>query len=593
MVLHLRRLAPLLPIAAAAALVRAEAAPIRIDGEFMDWTAAPFAADAAGDGGESGVDFTRVDAADDDRRLYLRFDTTAEVQPDEGQEITLALDTDLDAATGAIIGPIGADLLWNFGSRSGIFFVGGLGVPVAHDDLGLFVGPTVSDTQFELALARDARPDGVTPLFPLDRFRFVLYHGIGTGDLLDASATPYVFTGGPVDVPSLSFARERSGDVRVGAYNIENDGLFSGGSRPAAQARLLAAVDADVWVITEVWGHDAAAVAAKLDEQVPLAPGETWNAVKRDAGNVVASRFPIVDSWPVLSGSRITAVLVDPRPALDTDLLVVANHWSCCTADAARQDQADGLIRFLLDARTPGGTLDLVDGTPIVICGDFNLVGWRRQLVTLLTGDIDDNAAFGPDSPPDWDGTPLEAADLRHPDELFAATWWDDNSSFYPGRLDWIFYTGSALELGTHVVVETRSMTDANLAANGLLVADTRAASDHAPVFADFRAPGGDGEPEPEPPYAGGTRLAVEPNPFRDATTVRFALGAAGAYRLTVHDVAGRRVREIESGEATAGPREATWDGRDARGRPLAAGVYFVRLQTAAGERTRRVTVLR
>ncbi len=593
MVLHLSRLASLLPLAAAVAWAPAAATPIRIDGEFTDWTGAPFAADAAGDGGASGVDFTRVDLSDDDRRLYLRFDTTVEVQPDEGQEITLALDTDMDAGTGAIIGPIGADLLWNFGSRSGQFFAGGIGVPVAHDDLGMFMAPTVSDTQFELALARDARPDGATPLFPLDRFRFVLYHGIGTGDMLDASGTPYVFTGGPSDVPSLSFARERSDDVRIGAYNIENDGLFSGGGRPAAQARLLAAVDADVWVITEVWGHDAAAVAAKLEEHVPGAPGETWNAVKLDAGNVVATRLPILASWPVLAGSRITAVLVDPRPALDTDLLVVANHWSCCTADAQRQDQADGLIRFLLDARTPGGTLDLVEGTPIVICGDFNLVGWRRQLVTLLTGDIDDNASFGPDSPPDWDGTALKAADLRHPDELFAATWWDDNSSFYPGRLDWIFYTGSVLELGTHIVVETRSMTDANLAANGLLRTDTRAASDHAPVFADVRAPGGDGEPEPEPPYAGGARLAVEPNPFRDATTVRYALGAAGAYRLTVHDVAGRRVREIEAGAAPAGPREAAWDGRDARGRALAAGVYFVRLETAGAERTRRVTVLR
>lgn len=578
---------------AAAAPGQADGSPVRIDGDFSDWAVPAFATDVAGDGGDSGIDFTRVDVSDDDRRLYLRFDTTREVQPDEGQEITLAIDADLDAGTGAIIGPIGAELLWNFGTRSGSFFTAAGSVPVTHDDLGLFMGPTVSDTQFEVAIARDAAPDGSTPLFPSDRFRFVIYHGVGTGDLLDASAVPYVFTGGAVDVPSLSFARERAGDVRIAAYNVENDGLFAGAARVAAQSRLIAAVDADVWVITEVWGHDAAAVAAKLEEHLPSAPGEAWHAVKRDAGNVVASRFPVLGSWLALPGSRITAVLLDPRPALDTDLLVVANHWSCCTADAARQDQADGLIRFLLDARTPGGSLDLVDGTPIVICGDFNLVGWRQQLVTLLTGDIDDNAASGPDSPPDWDGTALLAADLRHPDEYFAATWWDDNSPFYPGRLDWIFYTGSVLELGTHVVVETRSMTDANLAANGLLAADTRAASDHAPVFADFRAPGGDGEPEPGPPYAGGTRLAVEPNPFRDATTVRFALGAAGTYRLTVHDVAGRRVREIESGEAAAGPREAAWDGRDARGRPLAAGVYFVRLQTAAGERTRRVTVLR
>ena len=239
--------------------------PIQIDGEFADWTGAAFATDASGDGGASGIDFTRVDVANDGKRLFLRFDTTAEVQPDEGQDITLAIDTDLDAGTGAPIGPIGAELVWDFGTRSGVFFVGATAHSIAHDDLGLFVGPTVSDTQFEVAIARDAVPAAGTPLFAGGPFRFVLYDGNGTGDLLDASVVPYAFDGAAQAVPSLSFARAQPGDIRLASYNVENDGLFAGGTRAAAQNRLFDAIDPDVWILTEVWSHSAAQVAGQVE----------------------------------------------------------------------------------------------------------------------------------------------------------------------------------------------------------------------------------------------------------------------------------------------------------------------------------------
>ena len=55
-----------------------------------------------------------------------------------------------------------------------------------------------------------------------------------------------------------------------------------------------------------------------------------------------------------------------------------------------------------------------------------------------------------------------------------------------PGKLDWIFYTGSVLELHNHFVLETRSMTPANRLAWGVEATDTEIASDHAPVVATF-----------------------------------------------------------------------------------------------------------
>lgn len=581
-----RPLAPaLLAVALLAAPVLAGSQMILPDGDVSEWVGPPQVTDPSGDAGGSGIDFTGLSIANDDTRLFLRFDTAVEVQPDEQHEITIGLDTDNDAGTGYAIGTIGADVVWGLGVRWGQIIVNGNQFPIQHADLGLFVGPTVSANEFEIAFALDAAPAGA-PLFPGPVIRAAIWDDAGAnGDVIDGGGAPYTIDLAPTPVPSLALTREDPGHVRIAGYNVLSDGLFSGGGRGAAFGRLLNAIDPDVWVFCEVWSHTAVETANRVETLLPSGPGESWDAVKLDSGNVIVSRFPILDSWLILPGARLTAVLVDPRPRLDSDLLIIGNHWSCCTADANRQDQADALVAFLRDARTPGGALDLADGTPIVAAGDFNLVGWRSQLDTAVTGDIADNGTFGPDSPPDWDGSDFDTVRPRHPDARLAATWWDDASSFYPGTLDWMFYTGSVLEPRNRFVLETRSMTPQSLAAAGLNAGDTQQASDHAPVVADFTAAGG---PPSDAPAVGETRPGLRldrpsPNPFSSSASVAWSLPRAAVARLAVHDVAGRIVAVLEDGAFEAGAHESRWDGRDAGGGLAAPGVYFLRL-TSGGE---------
>ncbi|MGQ0721770.1 MAG: FlgD immunoglobulin-like domain containing protein [Candidatus Eiseniibacteriota bacterium] len=111
------------------------------------------------------------------------------------------------------------------------------------------------------------------------------------------------------------------------------------------------------------------------------------------------------------------------------------------------------------------------------------------------------------------------------------------------------------------------------------------------------------GLPEPQitaAPIAGGEsegpllRLgAGQPNPFRDRTTIEFALDRPGEVQLTVHDAAGRRVRTLVDGRRDAGTATAAWDGRDESGQPVAAGVYFLTLEGAGGSRSGKITLLR
>ncbi len=101
-------------------------------------------------------------------------------------------------------------------------------------------------------------------------------------------------------------------------------------------------------------------------------------------------------------------------------------------------------------------------------------------------------------------------------------------------------------------------------------------------------------------PGAGARVLALapcEPNPLRTIGRVRFSLpeAAAGGERvsLTVHGLDGARVRTLVDESLDAGEHEAAWDGRDDRGRPLAPGLYFTRLQWRGTGLTRKLTLTR
>ena len=84
------------------------------------------------------------------------------------------------------------------------------------------------------------------------------------------------------------------------------------------------------------------------------------------------------------------------------------------------------------------------------------------------------------------------------------------------------------------------------------------------------------------------------PNPFNASTTIGFSLPAPTACRLSVHDLQGRRVRDLVAREEMpSGRHRVAWDGTDAGGGELASGVYLYRLRAGEGIRTRRLVLAR
>jgi hypothetical protein len=82
------------------------------------------------------------------------------------------------------------------------------------------------------------------------------------------------------------------------------------------------------------------------------------------------------------------------------------------------------------------------------------------------------------------------------------------------------------------------------------------------------------------------------PNPFRDATEVRFVLAEEGPVSVSVFDVGGRLVRET-SIDATPGLQRIRLPARTDGGTSLGPGVYFYRVETGGTTSSGRMTVLR
>lgn len=88
-------------------------------------------------------------------------------------------------------------------------------------------------------------------------------------------------------------------------------------------------------------------------------------------------------------------------------------------------------------------------------------------------------------------------------------------------------------------------------------------------------------------------RCEVWPNPFNPRLQIRFQLPEADVGTVSIHDLAGHRLRLLESGPLDAGPVTLSWDGCDGRGCTLPGGEYLVVLETSRQRSTRKVTLVR
>jgi predicted phosphodiesterase len=104
------------------------------------------------------------------------------------------------------------------------------------------------------------------------------------------------------------------------------------------------------------------------------------------------------------------------------------------------------------------------------------------------------------------------------------------------------------------------------------------------------KSAGGEAAGVPNPPLRA-LLLPNTPNPFNPSTTLRYELLDALPVRLTIHDLRGRRIAAFSVGPQPTGRHSLLWDGRDLAGRPVATGIYMVRLRAGAAETARKIVL--
>ncbi len=564
---------------------------ILADGIFDEWTDYPILYnDAIGDGSFLGVDFGELQISNDDEFIFFLLEISAEINLQDLNDISIYLDTDDNANTGFDINGIGAELVYSFGTRFGFFYESGNSSQIFHNDIGLVSAPTVTSGRFEIAIKRDMTISGI-PVFQSDQLKIVFKDDTTNGDFLPAEneALEYTFSSDTSEpLPSYSIQKLHESDLRIISYNVLFNGLFDP-SRIPSFTRLFQATQPDIIGFQEIYDYSSAQVANQMESMLPSTTGQQWYHAKEGPDCHAISRYPILESALIPgynSNAGNGAFLID-LPGTEKDLLLIVAHPPCCGNNSGRQTEVDLMMEFLREAKEGNGPIPLEANAPIVILGDMNLVGDRRQLETLLTGDIDDESSYGPDFTPDWDGNDLLDSHPYITGLPFSYTWYDEGSSFSPGRLDYLIYSGSNLILQNNYSLFTPSLPLDSLNAFNLLGDDVVVASDHLPLVADFELTNLTSQKN-SPSKQNHGNLKIHPNPSYGLTEISFSIHQKDFVVIQLINQNGKEIIFLKQKNLNAGEHKFQINTST-----LPSGMYFIKMKTSEFTDSKKIIVLK
>ena len=99
-------------------------------------------------------------------------------------EFHLYIDADDNDVTGSYVNGIGAELEWNFGSRSGFAYLDDQQIEIYQNDLSLRIAPTITSSQFEIAIGRNSFPLTNYNSQTISNFRIIISEFDLGGDLI-------------------------------------------------------------------------------------------------------------------------------------------------------------------------------------------------------------------------------------------------------------------------------------------------------------------------------------------------------------------------------------------------------------------------
>ena len=551
--------------------------PIVIDGLWDDWQEVPVAiTDPEGDYNYD--DWAELKITNDDEFVFFKISLhSEETLLQNWNNFFLYIDADRDSLTGHPFRGLGAELAWHFGYRTGQYFDQNGITDLWQNDISLRQAPTVTSTEFEIAIAR-----GCVALTDPDSIAVIFSSYYDTGDYMPDNWGGVAYQMDTTVVgPAEPILLEKTG-TRLVSYNTLYTGILEPDRQPYFE-RIFQALDPDIIALQEhsEWNEIGDIISSWF-------PENTWYQGYTFRDLVVLSKYPIINQANLISSERTMCALLETDDPVNPYLLILNSHFSCCDNDDDRQEQVDELVQVLREWRlNDNGPFDLPEGTPMFHVGDFNFVGYREQIETVTAGNIQDEGNYGSDFPLDWDGTAITDLFSRQTHKRMAYTWRSDGSSFNPGKLDYVLYTDSNLSILNHFVLNTLAMPDSILNEWELEAEDTNEASDHLPRIVDFMVTdlGISGELDLPQQYI---LSHPYPNPFNPQVMIPITLAREAHIQLRIYDIHGRLVISIADDVLPAGKKLFSWDGSQ-----YPSGVYIVRCQAGHVMQTEKIILLK
>ena len=421
--------------------------------------------------------------------LYFRVSQGDDAFPLQAgpRTLTLWLDTDNDRATGRQLGHpaksvwMGVELEIHFsptteeGVQRGValtaYDYAGREWPISHADVDLLALPTYAADWHEGRISRYIETE-YGPLVGLTdrgtaRGMFV---GLDEKDEVEYYTDPFVINkpaaSDAAPLADVDLPAKVPGAIRIVSYNVLRGSPMAD---PEPFARVFAAIDADIALIQEWDGGDAATLESWFTALVPTQTG--WSALAGHGGVAIVAQHEIAPLGPATlsTGERnvrfVGANVLTPHGSVG----VISVHLKCCGTKGSEEDheriaETELINAMFFDAFANDGL------TTRIIGGDLNLVGSRTPLEILRQRLAKDE-------------TDMDIAETRVLGDGTAYTWRDAQSAFPNGRLDYVVTTGG--QVVQAFTLDTARLSNAALARLGLDRTDTDL-SDHLPVVIDL-----------------------------------------------------------------------------------------------------------
>jgi len=83
------------------------------------------------------------------------------------------------------------------------------------------------------------------------------------------------------------------------------------------------------------------------------------------------------------------------------------------------------------------------------------------------------------------------------------------------------------------------------------------------------------------------------PNPFNNSTCIELGLPEASHVRLTIYDLAGRKIKMLLDESKSPGIYHLNWDGTDYAGNRVASSLYLYKVETGNFKDIKKLMVIK